>query len=154
METQTATRLRTFVEAKASTHRHPERRQVLRQRLSTRTPSHRNLYRHQQVHLRCLFNSVKSTRLRTFVEAPTHRQPERRQRRQRRRLSTRTPSFHLSNMMDHFVKIFTKLKINVWTSNFAKVFNYVNEHHQSFRGALPQVLRPVALFNHMNDSLL
>ena len=57
-------------------------------------------------------------------------------------------------MMNHFVKIFAKLKVSVWTPNFANVFNYMKDHYQNFRGALPRVLRPVALFNHMNISLL
>ena len=154
VETQIATRLRTFVEA--LTNRQPEHRQRRqRRRSSTRTPSlHRTRYRHQSVHLRCAITQT-TTRLRTFVEAPTQRQLERRQRPARRRLSARTPSFHMmSNMTTQYVQLGTKLKVIVWTPNFVKVFNYPSDRLQSFRGALPQVLHPVVTFMNMNDSLL
>jgi len=58
------------------------------------------------------------------------------------------------NMMKQFSKIVRKLKVNGWTPNFAKMFNYLSDHRQSFRGALPQVLHPVVTFMNMNDSLL
>ena len=60
----------------------------------------------------------------------------------------------MPNMMDQIVKTFTNLKINVWTPDFAKTFEYVLDHRQSFRGALPRVLHLAAARNHMNDSLL
>jgi hypothetical protein len=89
------------------------------------------------------------------VEASTQRQPERHQRPGRCRLSARTPSLHpMSNMMNKFVKTFKKLKVVVQPQNFANVFNHWSEDHQSFRGALPQVLHPVATFKDVNDSQL
>ena len=56
-----------------------------------------------------------ATHFRIFAEAPTNRQQERHQRRQRRRLFTRTPRLHMSNMMIQIAKTFVILKIIVWT---------------------------------------
>ena len=89
-----------------------------------------------------------------YVFDPTQRHRERRQRPPRRRLSTRTPRHHMSNMMNQIAKNFATLKIIVWTPDFAKTFDYVLDHRQSFRGALPRVLHLAAARNHMNDSLL
>ena len=138
---EASTFLRTFVEAPVCLR--PERLRQLQVR------AHMHLQRSV-----ALQEVEASTLLHTFAEAPTQRQPERRQL-QRRRLSARTPSSHrMSNMTNHFVKTFAKLKVVVQPQNFANVFNHWSEDHQSFRGALPQVLHPVATFKDVNDSQL
>ena len=103
VETQIATRLHTFVEDQASTNRQPERRRLsgrtlqpkrFPQRHSARVHLHRrvNIEKTQTAtRLRTLKEDLEaSTLLRTFVEAPVCRRPER-----LRQLQVRVHMHHL-----------------------------------------------------------